>query len=208
VPAAPDQASLDEVIGWLRGADVRIKPRLMWPPGVDGRSGRIAADRRADEGRALAFADDPGWSAVVARLARADAPDGPVSDEVLRGVVGVLTRWRATWGERPVAVVPVPSRTHPLLVDSLAAGVADVGRLPVVRALTASGARAPSDVASGPRVQGLLGSLALSGEPVPAGPVLLVDDTARSTWTLTVAADLLRGAGATAVLPLVLHQLP
>ena len=41
----------------------------------------------------------------------------------------------------------------------------------------------------------------LSGLP---GPVLLVDDVADSRWTLTVAAGLLREAGAPAVLPFVL----
>jgi ATP-dependent DNA helicase RecQ len=35
-----------------------------------------------------------------------------------------------------------------------------------------------------------------------------VDARYRSGWTMTVAAALLREAGATAVLPLVLHQLP
>jgi ATP-dependent DNA helicase RecQ len=43
---------------------------------------------------------------------------------------------------------------------------------------------------------------------VPAGPLLLVDARLRSGWTMTVAGALLREAGAAAVLPLVLHQLP
>ena len=36
------------------------------------------------------------------------------------------------------------------------------------------------------------------------GPVLLVDDRIETGWTMTVAAKLLREAGAAAVLPLVL----
>ena len=36
---------------------------------------------------------------------------------------------------------------------------------------------------------------------LPAGPVLLVDDVIDSGWTMTVAARLLRRAGAAAVLP-------
>ena len=36
------------------------------------------------------------------------------------------------------------------------------------------------------------------------GPVLVVDDRVDSGWTMTVAAKLLREAGASAVLPLVL----
>ena len=39
-------------------------------------------------------------------------------------------------------------------------------------------------------------------------PVLLVDDTIRSRWTVTVAGALLADAGATSVLPLAIHRLP
>jgi ATP-dependent DNA helicase RecQ len=39
---------------------------------------------------------------------------------------------------------------------------------------------------------------------VPAGPVLLVDDSADSKWTLTTVGGLLRQAGADRVYPLVL----
>jgi ATP-dependent DNA helicase RecQ len=38
------------------------------------------------------------------------------------------------------------------------------------------------------------------------GPVLLVDDVIDSGWTMTVAARLVRTAGATSVLPLALAQ--
>jgi ATP-dependent DNA helicase RecQ len=43
---------------------------------------------------------------------------------------------------------------------------------------------------------------------VPRGPLLLLADRYRSGWAVTVAAALLREAGAPAVLPLVLHQAP
>ena len=39
-------------------------------------------------------------------------------------------------------------------------------------------------------------------------PVLLIDARYRSGWSMTVAAALLREAGCSAVLPLVLHQQP
>lgn len=32
------------------------------------------------------------------------------------------------------------------------------------------------------------GSLALNGQPIPPGPVILVDDMVDSRWTLTVSA--------------------
>jgi ATP-dependent DNA helicase RecQ len=43
-------------------------------------------------------------------------------------------------------------------------------------------------------------------EPLPDAPVLVVDDLVDSGWTLTVVADVLRGAGAPAVHPLVLAR--
>ena len=46
------------------------------------------------------------------------------------------------------------------------------------------------------------------GVEVPAGTLLLVDDTWRTGWTATIAAAVLREAGAVAVAPLVAHQLP
>ena len=53
--------------------------------------------------------------------------------------------------------------------------------------------------------EGPLGRLAAPG-PVSGEPVLLLDNTSRSGWTLTVAAAALRAAGAGPVYPLVLHK--
>ena len=48
------------------------------------------------------------------------------------------------------------------------------------------------------------GSLAVSQDPLPAGPVLLVDDMVDSRWTLTIGAWLLRSHGSGEVWPLAL----
>ena len=48
------------------------------------------------------------------------------------------------------------------------------------------------------------GSLALNGQVVPGGPVLLVDDMIDSRWTLTVSAWLLRNGGSGTVWPMAL----
>ena len=125
-------------------------------------------------------------------------------------MVAVLTRWRQSWNARPVAVVPMPSRRHPVLVRDLAERIAAIGKLELVDALTVSGPRPPDDVPSGPRVEALFASLAVAPglQSLPDGPVLLVDDTYRTGWTMTVAAALLREAGASEVMPLVVQQLP
>ncbi|KPC90488.1 hypothetical protein ADL27_35520 [Streptomyces sp. NRRL F-6602] len=69
--------------------------------------------------------------------------------------------------------------------------------------------RMPSRSNSAQRLRALEGALTVPAELAGAlaatpGPVLLVDDTTESGWTLAVSARLLRRAGAQAVLPLVL----
>ncbi len=208
--ARPGPARVEAARVFARGQDVTIEPRKLWPTGGKGkgRKGRIVG---CSEGRALAFADDPGWADALQPLFA--GPDGPAPPPVLDGVVALLGRWRAGWGTRPVAVVPMPSALHPQLVRSMAVHVAAVGRLPLVDVLRLTGLSPDgmpgADLASGARVAALLEAMALRpGVAVPAGPLLLVDARYRSGWSVTVAAALLREAGATAVLPLVLHQLP
>jgi len=201
--ARPGVARTEAARVFARGQDVVIEPRKLWPSGGT-RKGRITG---CSEGRALAFADDPGWADALGPLF--NAPDGPAPATVLEGLVGLLGRWRRSWSDRPVAVVTVPSVSHPLLIQSVALHLATVGRLPLVDALQGSGAMPDEDLASAARVAALRQAVALRhGVVVPAGPVLLVDARYRSGWTMTVAAALLREAGATAVLPLVLHQRP
>ncbi|RUQ02773.1 recombinase RecQ, partial [Microbacterium sp. HSID17254] len=110
------------------------------------------------------------------------------------------------WAERPVAVIAMPSRSHPQLVDSLARGLSEIGRLPYLGALEWRGG-GPSGQAGGNsvfRLAGVWDRFDAAHLEVPAGPVLLVDDLIDSRWTLTVAARAVRQAGATAVLPFAL----
>ena len=51
------------------------------------------------------------------------------------------------------------------------------------------------------QVDNVHGAFALTGAP-PEGPGLLVDDLVDSKWTVTVLADLLRGAGAGPIVPI------
>ena len=50
------------------------------------------------------------------------------------------------------------------------------------------------------------GSLELNGQPIPHGPVLLIDDMVDSRWTLTVSAWLLRKSCSGEVWPMALSQ--
>ena len=102
----------------------------------------------------------------------------------------------------------MPSLRHPDLVPDLATRLAAALELPFHPLLATTEARPEQWTMenSTQQARNLDGAMALTGEPVPRGPVLLVDDRVGSGWTLTVAAWLLQRGGSGAVWPLVLAE--
>jgi ATP-dependent DNA helicase RecQ len=197
----PSADTVRAAVTHLRAQTTVLEPRKMWPSGAP-RRGKIADAARAEPGRALAVADDPAWSAVVDAALRHDEP---VPAEVFDGLVATLSRWGWPAG-RPTWVTWVPSRAHDGLLADLAQRLAALGRMQVADPISASGPGFQRDAAiSVESARGALNRLSISG-PVPAGPVLLLDDNTRSGFTLTVAAALLRESGAGPVYPLVLQK--
>jgi ATP-dependent DNA helicase RecQ len=197
----PSAAAIAAAATHLRSQTIVLEPRKMWPAHTT-RRGRIAADARAEPGRALARGDDPGW---LDEVSAALAADQPVSAEVFDGLVQILRRWGWPAG-RPTWVTWVPSRSRPRLLADLADRLAAVGRLDSVTALTARGPGWQAEAGTtAESARQALARLAVT-ERTPAGPVLLLDDLTRSGFTLTVAAALLREAGSGPVYPLVLHK--
>jgi len=194
---------------------VEVEPRKMWPAGmkelgIDGAAGKIPAGLLAEQGRALGRLTDIGWGTTLRSLLADEAPDEPVTDQLADALVKVLAAWN--WERRPAAVVTLPSRTRPTLISSLGHRIASIGRLPYLGTLgyaTGDGA-GPRRHNSAQWLRSLWHSLTVPDElhdamaAHPAGPVLLVDDRIETGWTMTVAAKLLREAGAPAVLPLAL----
>lgn len=175
----------------------------MWPTAMKelGVGGKITPGERAEAGRALGRLSDIGWGTRLRALL--SAPDQPVPDDVVAAVVTVLAGWQ--WAERPTLVAAVPSASHPQLVGSLAARLAQVGQLGPLGTLTAVQPTAGSRSNSAQRLRAVHGAFAVPTKWGLAGQVvLLVDDRSDTGWTLTEAARVLRRAGAAAVLPLVL----
>ena len=122
----------------------------------------------------------------------------------------MLAEW--DWEQRPAAVVRVPSRTRPHLIDSLASGIARVGRLQDLGWLDlAEGAsRLQSSTNSAYRLRDVHDRFSVGPELMSrlshlgGASVLLVDDVISSRWTMTIAARSLRRAGAGHVFPLAL----
>jgi ATP-dependent DNA helicase RecQ len=171
-------------------------------------SGRIAADERAEPGRALGRLSDLGWGGRLRALLGGE--DLEVPDDMLAGVVEVLAGWG--WERRPAGVVAVPSASRPQLVSSLAQGIARIGRLPLLGTLerVRPDPGAASRVNSARRLAALHDSFTVPETlrealtALPGEPILLVDDRVDSRWTSTVCARALRRAGSGPVLPLVL----
>jgi ATP-dependent DNA helicase RecQ len=218
-------AAADAAGQTLRRAGIAVEPRLQWPSGMDrlgvAVKGKIKPDQSIAEGRVLARLTDLGWGGALRELFAAGAPDREVDPAMLQACVQVLREWSGADGGtawsgvgRPVAVVSVPSRSKPQLVDSLARGIAGIGRMPYLGSLQPQhggpvGTRGGN---SAYRLAGVWERFAVDGElgRAMAGatgqPVLLVDDLIDSRWTMTLAGRCLREAGAGAVLPLALAQ--
>lgn len=195
----------------LSRVGVAIEPRAQWPTGADNLGvpvrGKISPDERVESGRALARLTDLGWGGTLRDLFAPATPDAPASPALVQACVRVLAEWG--WEERPAAVISIPSRRRPQLVDSVARALSDVGRLPYLGALSLKNG-GPSGEPGGNsayRLSSVWDRFDLDPQLVTAlegyrgRPILLVDDLTDSRWTLTVAGRLIRGAGASAVLP-------
>ena len=197
-----DDAVAENTRQRLMRPGVEITPRKQWPSGLAklglNFSGRI--DDGPAAGRVIGRLTDLGWGARLRRIL--DEPDGEVPDDVVEAAVKVLAAW--DWAARPTAVIGLDSATHPLLVRSITARLAELGRLTDLGVLRYAAGRRPATAAnSAYRVAALHDSW--ESPPLAVdGPVLLVDDVTDTGWTLTMAARVLRQAGAPDVLPFAL----
>ncbi len=176
-------------------------------------SGRIKPELQAAPGRALGRFTDIGWGVELRALLAEDAPEAPVSDRVLQGLVRVLAAW--DWEQRPVGVVAMPSLTRPRMINDLAGRLCALGRLAPVGSLAYATPEGPGERRHNSAMR--LAQVHRALVPAPGlaealdglqaetpGPVLLVDDHTDTGWSLTVGAAILRELGAPAVLPLTL----
>ena len=198
----------------LDRAGVALEPRAQWPTGVASLGvnvkGNIPVTERLSPGRALARLTDLGWGGALRSTFAPGATDAAASPAMTAACIRVLADWG--WAERPVAVVSVPSRQHPLLIDSVARALSTVGRLPYLGSLDlvnggptgSSGGNSAYRLASVWPGFAVGDDLAAALQPFAGQPVLLIDDLADSRWTLAVTGRLLLRAGAGAVLPFTL----
>nr|WP_204377172.1 RecQ family ATP-dependent DNA helicase [Xanthomonas nasturtii] len=201
-----DQLLVREAEDFLCRTSLPIEPRKKWPVGGMPQYGIHTASTisyQAQPGKALCVWGDAGWGGLVRQ---GKYHDGHFSDDLIAACVKMIQEWSPQPG--PNWVTCVPSLRHPALVPNFAQRLAAALGLPFHMVIAKTDARPEQKTManSTQQARNIDGSLALNGQPIPPGPVLLVDDMVDSRWTLTVSAWLLCKGGSGVVLPMALSQ--
>lgn len=204
VPTKVEPKLVQEAVAFLRRTSLPIEPRRRWPAGGlprYGVRGAIAEEHRASPGKTLCIWGDAGWGDLVRR---GKYQDGRFADGLVNACADLVREWAPQ--PAPTWVTCVPSQKHGDLVPDFAVGLAACMGLSFRRSLDKVESRPEqkSMANSAQQARNVDGSLAVRLHPLPAGPVLLLDDMVDSRWTLTVAAWLLRSHGSGVVWPLAL----
>ena len=187
-----------------RGVDVIIEPRKRWPSG----SSHKGSIRGLGEGRAVAYADDPGWTPELAAMISSGFREIPES--LLEGAIEALKRWSQTWPERPTWVLAVPGPGAMGEANrKVAQHIAQIGNRPLLEPFEWKGDPVPTEAASllttellDERIQ------LLPGLEIPEGPVLACSAVIQTRWTAATIARHIEAAGGGTVLPFAIHQRP
>ena len=201
-----DKALYQAAVDFLRRRSLVIEPRKMWPDlGLPHYSlrGPISPRQQAQPGKALCVWGDAGWGSAVKQ---GKYQDGKFDEQLLVACVKLFEEWRPR--PAPTWVTCIPSLRHPHLVPDFAKRLAEALGLEFHMVLNKENDRPEQKTMqnSTQQARNVDGSLTLSVEALPLGPVLLVDDMVDSRWTFTVAAWLLRSHGSGPVFPMALAQ--
>jgi len=201
-----DQLLVREAEEFLCRTSLPIEPRKKWPVGGMPQYGIHTASTityQAQPGKALCVWGDAGWGGLVRQ---GKYHDGHFSDDLVAACVKMIKEWNPQ--PSPTWVTCVPSLRHPELVPNFAQRLAAALGLPFHMVIVKTDERPEQKTManSTQQARNIDGSLALNGQPIPPGPVLLVDDMVDSRWTLTVSAWLLRKSGSGVGWPMALSQ--
>ncbi len=206
IPVAFDETIAREAALFLQRSEVVIHPRKQWPHtdalSSHGWKSTMSDTHKAEQGRALSIWGDAGWGQIVKHGKQVVG----AFDDRLVGAARAMIQERWQPDPFPTWVTFVPSHKRPHLVPDYARRLAEALNLPFVDCVRKVRDNKPQKQMenSHQQTRNLDGVFQVESHPVNAGPVLLVDDTVYSRWTLTVITALLREAGSGPVFPMVL----
>jgi len=157
----------------------------------------------AEEGQVLSHWTDIGWGSLV----REGKAEGEFSDQLVDAMAKMIEQRlrRSTWEKKYGWVTCVPSiSSHRKLVPDFAYRLSKRLNLPFRRVVMKEVKNEPQKERKNNyhRCLNLNGAFKIKEqEKLFRGPVILVDDVVRSTWTMAVIAALLRKAGSGPVYP-------
>jgi ATP-dependent DNA helicase RecQ len=211
LPTTVNAELVKTAVAFLRRTSLTISPHKEWPQGGMPKYGllaplgprAIAKEHQAQPGKVLCIWGDAGWGGLVRQ---GKYQDSHFSDDLVMACVKMIQAWNPQ--PAPTWITCVPSFRHPDLVPDFAQRLAVALGLPfhAVLAKTDNRPEQKTMANSTQQARNIDGSLAINGQPIPHGPVLLVDDMVDSRWTLTVSAWLLRKSGSGEIWPLALAE--
>jgi ATP-dependent DNA helicase RecQ len=204
LPSNIDPVLLQEAIAFLHRTSLPIEPRKKWPDGGLPNykvKGTIQINQQFQPGKALCVWGDAGWGGLVRQ---GKYQHRRFSDELVAACVNLVREWNPH--PAPTWIACIPSLRHPELMPNFAQRLSAALELPFYMVLQRTDDRPEQKTManSTQQARNVDGSLAICVQPLPADPVLLVDDMVDSRWTLTVASWLLRSHGSGEVFPMAL----
>jgi ATP-dependent DNA helicase RecQ len=203
VPASFSHHLAVDAARFVRQSELPLECNKQAPRGAFveyGFGGNLPQGLRAEIGRVLSRAGDAGWGKTVTE----DRDAGRFRDELVNAAAEMIReRWRPQ--PTPAWVTCVPSRSNPVLVPDFARRLARALRLPFIEAVKKVRDNQRQNLQHNRyhRCRNLDGAFAIVNS-IPKTPVLLVDDTIDSVWTMTAVAALLRRHGSGPVWPFAL----
>jgi ATP-dependent DNA helicase RecQ len=204
VNVSPDKQLIKDAMLYLQRAEMPLQLKKQAAPDAFVTydiTYNIPKSLRAKEGRVLSGWADAAWGSKV----KEGFNKGHYCDELVEAVAQMIeTRWDLS-AAPPQWVTCIPSLRAPTLVPDFAKRLGDRLGLefsPVIRKVLDNSPQR-EQINRFHCCHNLDGVFAVDTD-MPSGPVLLVDDTVNSAWTLTVASYLLRLNGSGEVLPVAL----
>ena len=194
-----DRSLVRDAFRFLRRRRFTIDPKKRW---MRSPQKAIPADLQNAAGLTLGIYGDGGWGSEVKIAKAKEQPH--FSDDLVAAAAEAIGEAGLEHAPQWVTCVPSSAGDH---VANFASRLAEALGLPFHQVVSRARAAAPQREMenSFQQLRNVSGAFRVSGD-VPSGPVLLVDDTVDSGWTLTVVGVELREAGAGPVTPFALAK--